>query len=122
MPQYLLILRGNVEAEQQEWTPEAMQGVIEKYQTWAVNLAQKGLLKSGQKLSDEGGKVMMPHGGEVTVKDGPYIESKEVVGGYYLIKADSYDHAVTLCHDHPNFLFGSIEIREIDFMGQPEED
>ena len=57
---------------------------------------------------------------KVTVKDGPYVESKEVVGGIYLIQADSYDHAVKLCQGHPNFRFGSIEVREIDFMGQPE--
>ena len=76
--------------------------------------------KGRHKLTDQGGKVMHPQGAKVTVKDGPYVESKEVVGGIYLIKADSYDHAVKLCQGHPNFRFGSIEVREIDFMGQPE--
>ena len=52
--------------------------------------------------------------------DGPYVETKEVVGGVYLIKADNYDHAVRLCAGHPNFRFGSIEVRQVDFMGQPE--
>ena len=65
---------------------------------------------------------MAPAGkGGVTVKDGPYQETKEVVGGVYLIKAESYQHAVELCQGHPNFRFGTIEIREIDFMGQPED-
>ena len=49
------------------------------------------------------------------------FRSKEVVGGYYLLKADSYEHAVQLCEGHPNLQFGSIEIRQVDFMGGPED-
>ena len=59
--------------------------------------------------------------GRVSTVDGPYVETKEVVGGVYVIEADSYDHAVKLCENHPNFRFGSIEVREVDFMGGPEE-
>lgn len=122
MPKYMLILRADITKEQQELSPEDMQKVIQAYESWAGGLAGKGLLDMGKKLTDQGGKVMMPgKGGDVSVKDGPYVETKEVVGGVYLIKADSYDHAVELCRNHPNFAFGSIEIREIDFMGQPEE-
>ncbi|MCA8974393.1 MAG: hypothetical protein KDC98_06705, partial [Planctomycetes bacterium] len=74
-----------------------------------------------RKLTDQGGVVMQPNGGKVEQKDGPYVETKEVVGGIYIVKADSYDQAVELCAGHPNFRFGSIEIRELDFMGGPEE-
>jgi hypothetical protein len=97
--------------------------VIQKYTAWGQKLAARGRLHLGRKLTDEGGRVMTPKDGgkKVTIKDGPYIESKEVVGGAYVITADSYDHAVELCQGHPNFLFGSIEIRELDFMGQPED-
>jgi len=45
--------------------------------------------------------------------DGPYTETKEIVGGYFLIEADSYDHAIELSRDCPHFDFGSIEIREL---------
>jgi len=122
MAKYMLILRGDITKEQKEYSPDEMQKLIQAYEGWAGGLAQKGLLEMGKKLTDQGGKVMMPGPkGDVSVKDGPYVETKEVVGGVYIIKADSYDHAVELCKGHPNFQFGSIEIRELDFMGGPEE-
>ncbi len=122
MTKFMLILRGDATVDYSQYSPEDMQKVIQDYEAWAGKLAGQGLLQDGKKLTDFAGKVMIPDGkGGVTVKDGPYQETKEVVGGVYLITAESYDHAVELCKDHPNFLFGSIEIREIDFMGQPEE-
>ena len=99
-----------------------MQKIIEGYEAWAGGLAGEGRLHLGRKLMDEGGTVMQPgDDGAITVKDGPYQETKEVVGGVYVIEADNEKHAVELCQGHPNFRFGSIEIREIDFMGQPED-
>ena len=122
MPQFLLALRGDIQQDYSHLGPEDMQRILEAYESWAAKLGQQGLLLSGQKLTDTGGKVMQPTGGgDITIKDGPYVETKEVLGGFYLIKADSYDHAVELCQGHPNFTFGSIEIREVDFMGGPEE-
>src|SRR5262245_49432701 len=122
MPKYLLILRGDAQAaaDYTRFTPADFEKIVGEYQAWSGNLARQGRLELGRKLMDQAGKVLMPKGGKVTVKDGPYVETKEVVGGFYLIKADNYDHAVKLCEGHPNFRFGSIEIREIDFMGQPE--
>ena len=120
MPKYLLILRGDATADYSKFTPDDFAKIVAEYGAWAEKLAKQGRLELGHKLTDEGGRVMTPKAGKVTVKDGPYIETKEVVGGVYLIKADDYDHAVKLCEGHPNFRFGSIEIREIDLMGQPE--
>jgi hypothetical protein len=122
MAQFLLILRGDVTADYSKYTPADMERILGEYMAWGEKLANEGRLLAGHKLTDEGGKVMHPTGkSDVTVKDGPYVETKEVVGGIYLVKADSYDHAVELCQGHPNFEFGSIEVREIDFMGQPEQ-
>jgi hypothetical protein len=118
---YLLILRGDAQADYSKFTPADFEKILGEYQAWSEKLAKQGRLELGHKLTDQGGKVMTPRGDRVTVKDGPYVETKEVVGGIYLIKADNYDHAVKLCEGHPNFRFGSIEIREIDFMGRPEE-
>ena len=122
MPKYMLILRTDITKDYSQYSPDDMQRIIQGYETWGAKLAEKGLLQDGKKLSEEGGRVLQPtDGGEVKVKDGPYVETKEVVGGVYLITADSYDHAAELCKGHPNYEFGSIEIREIDFMGHPEE-
>ena len=121
MPKYVLILRSDVTADYSKYTPADFEKIIGEYAAWGQKLASEGRLDLGHKLSDEGGRVMQPKDGKVSVKDGPYVETKEVVGGIYVIKADSYDHAAKLCQGHPNFSFGSVEIREIDFMGQPEE-
>jgi hypothetical protein len=120
MTKFLLILRGDVTTDYSKFTPADFEQILGEYEAWGTRLAQEGRLEFGHKLTDQGGKVMQPQGAKVTVKDGPYVESKEVVGGIYLLKAENYDHAVELCKGHPNFRFGSIEIREIDFMGQPE--
>ena len=121
MTKFLLLLRASIEKDYSQFTPEDMQNVIQRYEAWAGALAAENRLLAGQKLTDEGGAVLHPGASGVTKKDGPYVETKEVVGGYYIVEADSYDHAVQLCEGHPNFEFGSIEIREIDFMGGPEE-
>lgn len=121
MTKYMLILRGDVTADYSKFTPEDFGKILAEYQAWGEKLGAAGQLELGRKLTDEGGRVMMPKGDGVEVKDGPYVETKEVVGGIYVIDAESYDHAVELCQGHPNFRFGSIEIRELDFMGEPEE-
>ena len=122
MTQYMLILRTDATADYSSFSPDDFQNLLQAFEAWAGKLAEQGLLTDGKKLTDQGGVVMAPDGkGGVTVKDGPYQETKEVVGGVYLIKAESYQHAVELCQGHPNFRFGTIEIREIDFMGQPED-
>lgn len=121
MPKYMLILRADVTVDYSKFTPDDFAKILGEYEAWGGKLAGQGRLDLGRKLTDEGGRVLTSKGGKVTVKDGPYVETKEVVGGVYVIKADSYDHAVKLCEGHPNFRFGTIEVREIDFMGQPEQ-
>lgn len=57
--------------------------------------------------------------GAVRITDGPYSEAKEVLGGFYIVQADSYEKAVALVRDCPQFEFGgTIEVREIDAMDQ----
>ena len=47
--------------------------------------------------------------------DGPYSETKEVIGGYFAVRAADYDEAVKICEDCPHLEYaGTIEIREID--------
>lgn len=98
-----------------ELSPEEIQGVIEKYQRWTEKLAQQGRLISGEKLTDEGGKVVRSSGSGVEVTDGPYSEVKEVVGGFYLITAADYTEAVDVVRDCPHLEFGGrVEVRQID--------
>lgn len=124
MPKYMLILRGDATADYSQFTPDDFARILAEYDAWGARLQAQHRLHLGQKLTDQGGKViwpLAPQPGKVTVKDGPYVETKEVVGGIYVLTADSYEHAVKLCEGHPNLRFGSIEVRELDFLGGPEK-
>lgn len=118
----MLILRDDIRADHSKFTPDDFARILGEYEAWGSKLAAEGRPTDGNKLTDQGGKVIWPRGGKrVEVKDGPYVESKEVVAGYHLLKADSYEHAVQLCEGHPHLQFGSIEVRQVDFMGGPED-
>lgn len=123
MTQFVLILRSDITQDYSAIPPEQFGEILAAYGAWSAKLAGEGRLKLGHKLTDEGGRVLQPESGgkRVTSKDGPYVETKEVVGGLYVIEADDYDHAARLCEGHPNFRFGSIEIRQVDFLGGPED-
>ena len=70
-------------------------------------------------MKDRAGKVISGLGRKQKVTDGPFGETKEVIGGFYIINADDYDHAVELCKDQPNLeLGGTVEIREVDALAE----
>ncbi len=121
MAKFMLILRDDP-AAYADFSPRQFQELIEKYHEWSMKMEKEGRLDLGRKLTDDGGKVLTKPGGKLAVKDGPFNETKEVVGGFYIITADDLGHAMRLCEDHPQFAIGgSVEIREVDFMGGPEE-
>ena len=70
-----------------------------------------------EKLQEEGGKMVTWKNGRVTVTDGPYSETKEVVGGYFTIRAASYEEAIEIARDCPFLDSGTISIRQADPMG-----
>ena len=116
MAKYMLLLHDNVAAFANV-SPDDMQKVIEKYIAWGDRLRNKGVVHGGDKLTDEPGKVMRRKDGQVRVTDGPYSESKEVLGGYYMIEAPTYDQAIEYARDCPHLDYGgTIEIRQVDTM------
>jgi hypothetical protein len=116
MPKYMLLLHDNPAAFA-NISPEQMQKVIEKYVAWGNRLREKGVIRGGEKLTDEPGKVMRGKTGQIRVTDGPYSESKEVLGGYYLVEADTYEQAIDQARDCPHFEYGgTIEVRQVDAM------
>ena len=116
MPQFMLISHHPMEVPQDvEFTPEMIQTIIQKYNDWAEKLQQAGHLVSLNKLRDELGRNMTGFGEKQVVTDGPYAETKEVIGGYWIITAKDYDKAVKLSSDCPSLEFGGrIEVREIE--------
>lgn len=119
MAQFMLILYEKP-GDFASMSPDQIQKVIEKYTEWGGSLGAAGKMVAGHKLTEEGGRRLTRSGGKVSAVDGPYAEAKEVVGGIYLLRAKDYAEAVELASTCPHMEFGRIEVREIDFMGQPE--
>ncbi len=95
-------------------SPEDMQGVIERYKAWGDSLEKAGKLVGSNKLVDEEGRVMRGRGGNITITDGPFSETKELIGGYFAVNAASYEEAVELAKGCPHLDYGTLEIRAID--------
>jgi hypothetical protein len=118
MPKYMLLLHDNPSTSTfASMSPEQMQKAIEKYVAWGQKLRTLGILLASDKLTDEPGRVMRGRNGHVRVTDGPFSETKEVLGGYYLINAASYDEAIDRARDCPQLEYGgTIEVRQVDEM------
>lgn len=116
MPRYMLLLHDDP-APFRAMGPAEMQEAIGKYVAWGNGLRARGVLVESHKLADEPGRVVRRRQASVVVTDGPFSETKEILGGYFLVTADSYDAAVALTRDCPHLEYGgTIEVREVDEM------
>jgi hypothetical protein len=107
---YLLIFRGN--DWQKGLSPEAMQKISDQWMAWFKGLADEGRAVAGNPLEPRGKIVSGPHG--QTVIDGPFAESKEAVGGYFLLQVGSLEEAVAIAQDCPGLPYGAkIEVRPV---------
>ncbi len=114
MNDYMLLLYDSPTAAP-DLSPEEMQKVIQKYRDWADHLEKEKRYVAGNKLRDGEGRVMKRVEGRTRVLDGPYSETKEVVGGFITISAESYEDAVRVAEGCPHLAYGgSIEVRAID--------
>jgi hypothetical protein len=107
MAKFALLLRDSGAFPPSGVSPEDLQAILQRYMTWSREHAV-----GGEKLYDGEGRVVRRD----AVTDGPFAESREVIGGFFLIEADDYDHAQRLVADCPQLDFGSIEIRRIEAM------
>ncbi|HEX9048371.1 MAG TPA: YciI family protein [Verrucomicrobiae bacterium] len=107
---YLLLFRGT------EWYKqifrEELQQVINQNKAWLERLAADGKMKAGQPLDRKGVIVSGPNGRHVS--DGPFAESKEIIGGYLLIDVETFEEAVAIAQTCPTLAYGSsIEVRPL---------
>ena len=112
MKDFLLIFRGGAaDREEEQKSPEKWQAHMMKWKTWMEDLGKQGKFVGGQPLTEEGSVI---HGKKKMVTDGPFAESKEIVGGYLLIKAADLKEAVELSKGCPLLEHdGLVEVREL---------
>src|SRR5881296_2215116 len=94
--EYLLLFRGT------QWdkglAPEEIQKVLGQFMGWFERLKEEGTVKTGQPLAREGRIVSGKKG---AVADGPFAESKEAVGGYFLLNVSNIEEAVAIARQCP---------------------
>lgn len=108
--EYLIIFRGT------DWdkglSPEQIQKVTGEFMAWFQRLKQEGIAKTGQPLEHEG-KIVSGKKGR-TVADGPFAESKEAIGGYFLLEVVDIDEAVAIAKQCPTLEYGAtVEVRPV---------
>jgi hypothetical protein len=87
------------------------QNVIDQFYAWLDQLVDEGKMKRGQRLTYEGKTI----GRKSMTTDGPFGESKEVIGGYWFILANNLDEAVQIAQGNPCLDHGLfVEVRPID--------
>ena len=111
MSKYVLLLRDD-HAGFADASPEEIQKIIQKYTAWRASLQSR--IIAGNKLKDGEGRVLRKENGKPSIIDGPFAEAKEVMGGFFVLEADSYDQAVELAKTCPHIEFGSIEVRAVE--------
>ena len=111
MTKFMLLYRSPAEVEASfNPSPEEMQEIFKQWDAWKEQF-KDNILDVGDGLKP-GGRVL---GADNEVTDGPYVEAKEVVGGFSLIQAESYEQALDISRACPvRFMPGnSVEIREL---------
>lgn len=105
--EFLVISRGQWD---EGLSPEEIQRAIDEFYVWHDRLVREGKMRAGQRLAREG-KIVSKR----MVTDGPFSETKEVIGGYWFILASSLEEAAKLAAENPCLACGLInEIRPID--------
>jgi hypothetical protein len=112
MAKFLFIYRGNPQ-ENAKMTPEQMQQHLQKWMEWIGTAVKQGwMVDEGDALTGEG-RVVKPK----VITDGPFVESKEIVGGYSIVEANTIDAAAKLAQGCPGLLVGGlVEVRSLAGM------
>ena len=105
MKEFLMILRGDGLST---LSPEEMQQLLQQYKQWVAELGDQYV--TGQRLENHGALIKNKKN---IVTDGPFLEPKEIIAGYFLIKAENQQEANTIASGSPYLGLYSIEVRPL---------
>lgn len=107
--EFLVLSRGQWDKDA---PPEKIQQAIDEFYVWLERCIAEGRMKMGQRLAREGKLVSKQQ-----ITDGPFAETREIVGGYWFIVADSLDDAAKLAAQNPCLAYGlAYEIRPLELV------
>ena len=103
---YLLLIAADENAEGEDRTPE--------YMKWIEECTTRGALVGGERLRPTSdATTVRVRNGELLVADGPFAETKEQIGGYFVIEVDNVDDAIKAASMLPGAQDGTVEVRPI---------
>jgi hypothetical protein len=111
--EYMLLIYDS-ESDNKNRSDEAHKQIFGEYMTFTKDLQQSGKMKSGAPLEpSSAATTVRVRNGKTAVTDGPFAETKEQLGGYYLVEAKDLDEAISIAAKIPSSKFGSIEVRPV---------
>jgi hypothetical protein len=111
--QYLLLIYGN-ELEESKMTEAELSAHVGEYTVFSEEISASGHMRGGEALQPTTtATTVRVRGGKTSHHDGPFAETKEYLGGYYIIEAADMAEACTIAARVPGARFGSIEVRPI---------
>ncbi|QDU07463.1 YciI family protein [Gimesia aquarii] len=109
MPQFMFIYRGGA-PQTPGISPEEMQAHLDRWWGWMNEFIDKGVLEPGNALELRGSVVS----GDKVIADGPFVESKEMIGGFSILTAASLEEATEVAKGCPIYEYkGKVEVRPV---------
>jgi hypothetical protein len=110
---YLLLIAGDENARSAV-SAEEDTATLDEYAEWMKSVTDRGLLQGGERVRPASdATTVRVRNGEVLTTDGPYAETKEQMGGYFLLDCKDLDEAIDVAAKLPGARSGSIEVRPI---------
>lgn len=110
---YILLIAGDEATEPAEGSADEG-AVLAEYGAFAKEMAERGILQGGERLRPStDATTVRVRDGELLTTDGPYAETKEQVGGYFIVDCKDLDEAVAVAAKIPGARNGAIEVRPI---------
>jgi hypothetical protein len=118
MPQYMLLIYGPIEGGP---SAEEMQAEFPRWMDYTQSLQDSGVLVAGDALQPgDTATTVRVRDGETVLTDGPFAETKELLGGYYVLDVPDLDEALKWAAKMPNIRYGTVEVRPVMvFDNQP---
>jgi hypothetical protein len=119
MPQYMLLIYSPTDAN---LSPEEMQAELPRWFEYTEGLRNAGIMVAGDALKGgETATTVRVRDGDTQITDGPFAETKELLGGYYIIDVPDLDTALEHAARMPNIQYGSVEVRPVMVFDQAPE-
>lgn len=109
MSKFVFLLSGGDYAN---YSPEEHQKILERFMSWSEKIRKSGHHRASEELK-RGGRTLSLKNQQVV--DGPFTETKETIGGFFLIEAENLDEAMEIARECPHLTYnGRVEVREVN--------